>query len=1089
MKKYLFTFLFLATIVFGETYSDRLLVYVDNSVTGFAIDANTGRTNLEELNQEMDNIEATAIYQWLPNARPTDRDHDIYLNRYYVIQLSSSRVDIDDLVEEVGSLESILTSETMPIFRPTYIPNDPYWNQQWYLPNIEADEAYDLWDIDGGDIPGYFPDGEIVVAIADVGLDWDHPDLINNIWQNLGEDADGDGVVIIQNGNNWIFDPGDENGVDDDGDGYTDNFIGWDIAYNDNDPVPINNQADHGTLVAGCVSASTNNGTGIASVGWSVKLMGINNSNDATYITHGAQSILAAGQMGADVINMSWGSMSGCGGYQSVINTLYNTYGCILVGSAGNGGDDGNTNFDLHSPSSCNHVISVSATGQNDNFSCWATAGETVDLCAPGEAIRTTDVGGGTESVWGTSFSAPITAGAVALVWSRFPDAEQEWVEERIIENTDEFSDMEGSCQGNSLVGMLGTGRLNVYKAIASAAFPSLSYQAYALQLTEDDGDGVLNPGESAKMRVVLVNGEGWATATNVTAILSSSSPDIVITDDSATFPDIVGGGTGVNIIDRFEFSISGDAPPADIPLTLTITAGEPPVNYQTVETFDLELTLNQAGFPFTTGGNIYSSPLIFDIDQDGADEIVFGSDDYSVYALGSDGSEEWSFATGNQVRGSAAAADLEGDGDIEIVFCSKDQKCYILNGDGSVQAEYSANGFLMTTPALRDLDGDGDLEIIFGGFAKYLYVIHHDGTDFGSFPLYVDESIMMAPAVGDIDNDGSDEIVVGTWSNNVWAFDLDGTVVSGFPYSAGNKINSDPALADLDGDGTLEILVGSDDNYLYSINSDGSERFSVNTSGDVRGAPSVEDIDGDGDWEIFFGSNVKKVFGIDHEGNALSGWPQESTSAFKSAPVFADLNNSGHPSILAATTNGTLYAWDTAGNTADNFPISLQGTVQGSFAVADIDSDGDLEISVGASSNMAVVDIKTDAGNGEYWSMYRLNPTRSGNRSDFEMGVEDNFPMLPTQFVVYQNYPNPFNPSTRIRYDLPEQSFVTITIHDLLGRNVRTLVKEFQDAGQQSVVWDGKNEDGLSLSTGIYFFQVHIPDGNLRTKKMMLLK
>ena len=1089
MKKYLFTFLFLATIVFGETYSDRLLVYVDNSVTGFAIDANTGRTNLEELNQEMDNIEATAIYQWLPNARPTDRDHDIYLNRYYVIQLSSSRVDIDDLVEEVGSLESILTSETMPIFRPTYIPNDPYWNQQWYLPNIEADEAYDLWDIDGGDIPGYFPDGEIVVAIADVGLDWDHPDLINNIWQNLGEDADGDGVVIIQNGNNWIFDPGDENGVDDDGDGYTDNFIGWDIAYNDNDPVPINNQADHGTLVAGCVSASTNNGTGIASVGWSVKLMGINNSNDATYITHGAQSILAAGQMGADVINMSWGSMSGCGGYQSVINTLYNTYGCILVGSAGNGGDDGNTNFDLHSPSSCNHVISVSATGQNDNFSCWATAGETVDLCAPGEAIRTTDVGGGTQSVSGTSFSAPITAGAVALVWSRYPDAEQEWVEERIIENTDEFSDMEGSCQGNSLVGMLGTGRLNVYKAIASAAFPSLSYQAYALQLTEDDGDGVLNPGESAKMRVILANGEGWANATNVTAILSSSSSYIDITDDYATFPDIVDGGTGVNIVDRFEFSIAADAPPADIPLTLTITAGEPPVNYQTVETFDLELSLNQSGFPFTTGGSIYSSPLIFDIDLDGADEIVFGSDDYSVYALGSDGSEEWSFATGNQVRGSAAAADLEGDGDIEIVFCSKDQKCYILNGDGSVQAEYSANGFLMTTPALRDLDGDGDLEIIFGGFAKYLYVIHHDGTDFGSFPLYVDESIMMAPAVGDIDNDGSDEIVVGTWSNNVWAFDLDGTVVSGFPYSAGNKINSDPALADLDGDGTLEILVGSDDNYLYSINSDGSERFSVNTSGDVRGAPSVEDIDGDGDWEIFFGSNVKKVFGIDHEGNALSGWPQESTSAFKSAPVFADLNNSGHPSILAATTNGTLYAWDTAGNTADNFPISLQGTVQGSFAVADIDSDGDLEISVGASSNMAVVDIKTDAGNGEYWSMYRLNPTRSGNRSDFEMGVEDNFPMLPTQFVVYQNYPNPFNPSTRIRYDLPEQSFVTITIHDLLGRNVRTLVKEFQDAGQQSVVWDGKNEDGLSLSTGIYFFQVHIPDGNLRTKKMMLLK
>ena len=621
-------------------------------------------------------------------------------------------------------------------------------------------------------------------------------------------------------------------------------------------------------------------------------------------------------------------------------------------------------------------------------------------------------------------------------------------------------------------------------------SIPQLSFQGYSLQFTVDDGDGVLNPGESAKMRVILANELEGASASNVSAILSSSSMYIDITDDSAEFPDIEPGGTVVNIIDRFEFSIDPASPPEDISLTLTIsaTAGDPPLEYETVETFDLELTLNQSGFPFTTGGSIYSSPLILDIDQDGSDEIVFGSDDYSVYALGSDGSEEWSFATGSQVRGSAAAADLEGDGDIEIVFCSKDQKCYILNSDGSLQAEYSANGFLMTAPVLRDLDGDGDLEIIFGGFAKYLYVIHHDGTDFGSFPLYVDESIMVAPAVGDIDNDGSEEIVVGTWSNNVWAFELDGTVVSGFPYSTGNKINSDPALADLDGDGTLEILVGSDDNYFYSINSDGSERFSVYSSGDVRGSPTVEDVDGDGDLEIFYGSNIKKVFGLDHEGNELTGWPQSSTSSFKTAPVFADLNNSGQPSIIAATSSGTLYAWDAAGNTADNFPISLQGTVLGSFAVSDIDGDGDLEIASGASSNLVVIDIKTDGGSGEYWSMYRLNPTRSGNRSDLEMGVEVNHPMLPSQFVVYQNYPNPFNPSTTIRYDLSEQSYVQISIHDLLGRNVRTLVKELQDAGQKSVVWDATDAYGRSISSGIYLLSVNVDSESL-VQKMMYLK
>jgi len=172
-----------------------------------------------------------------------------------------------------------------------------------------------------------------------------------------------------------------------------------------------------------------------------------------------------------------------------------------------------------------------------------------------------------------------------------------------------------------------------------------------------------------------------------------------------------------------------------------------------------------------------------------------------------------------------------------------------------------------------------------------------------------------------------------------------------------------------------------------------------------------------------------------------------------------------------------------------DNFPITLGGTVEGSLSINDIDGDGDLEIGVGVSSELTLIDIKTEGGYGNYWSMYRLNPTRSGNRSDLEMGVEVNHPMLPNQFVVYQNYPNPFNPSTTIRYDLSEQSYVQISIHDLLGRNVRTLVKELQDAGQKSVIWNGKDENGVSMSAGIYFCQVHIPDGSLRTKKMVLLK
>ena len=115
-----------------------------------------------------------------------------------MLQFESSRLDIDDLVKQAESLESIRTSETIAIIRPTYIPNDPRWNQQYGLPLIEADLAYDLWDIEGGELPGQMEEGEIVVGVADDALEWDHPDLIDNIWQNLGEDADGDGVVIVQ---------------------------------------------------------------------------------------------------------------------------------------------------------------------------------------------------------------------------------------------------------------------------------------------------------------------------------------------------------------------------------------------------------------------------------------------------------------------------------------------------------------------------------------------------------------------------------------------------------------------------------------------------------------------------------------------------------------------------------------------------------------------------------------------------------------------------------------------------------------------------------------------------------------------------
>ena len=99
----------------------------------------------------------------------------------------------------------------------------------------------------------------VLVANLDTGCDWDHPDLIHNIWNNLGEDSNGNNATVIWNGSAWVFDPGDINGIDDDSNGKIDDFIGWDYSGNDNDP--YNPSSTHGTKTSGIVCGDGTNGT------------------------------------------------------------------------------------------------------------------------------------------------------------------------------------------------------------------------------------------------------------------------------------------------------------------------------------------------------------------------------------------------------------------------------------------------------------------------------------------------------------------------------------------------------------------------------------------------------------------------------------------------------------------------------------------------------------------------------------------------------------------------------------------------------------------------------------------------------------
>ena len=1093
MKKVILIIQFLTfQNIVGQTYNDRVLIYIENSVKNFEIIENSNKTNVDELNDELENIGATKIRQWLPNARPTDRDGDTYLNRYYIIELGSDREDINLILQSIENVGCVYSSETMIIMKPDYIPNDQRWNQQYGLQLIEADLAYDLWDIDNGEIPGAVEDGEIVVAISDIGLQWDHPDLVGNVWQNLGEDADGDGVVIVQSGNTWVFDPDDINGIDDDEDGYEDNFIGWDIAFNDNDPMPINNGYDHGTNVAGCVSSATNNNIGVASVGWSVKLMGLNVSNDGYYIQYGGQSILTAAQMGADVINMSWGGVGGCS-YTALINNAYNNYGCILVTSAGNGGSDGNTDFDLHTPSSCNNVISVSATGPNDNFGCWATAGETVDLCAPGESIWTTNVSGSYGSYWGTSFSSPIVAGAVALVWSKFPDADQEWVEERIISNTDEFSDMNGSCQGNSLEGMLGTGRLNIFKALSAGIMPSL-YISDVNYLNDTDDDGILNPGEQVQVKLIVGNEQGWADAENVVATISTEDDRIAIIDNTIEFTNTISAGSSsFTLVDHFLLYAFEDAQLGNVPCTVHLQAGTEENLYETTFQIEINISLDQNGFP-VAGMAIKSSPIIADVDGNSIGEVYFGSDNGNFYGYTIGGNEQWGFPfnTGANVRSSAAVRDVDMDGVKEIVFGSNDGNLYIINAFGMQELSYWQSGMIIGSPALVDLDQNGDFEIVFTtqeGNSGKVYAITEDGEDVSGFPVNLGEKMLAGAAAGDLEGDGSPDIVVCTWGDNIYAIENDGTIKPGFPVTSTNRFNAPATLVDIDQDGDLEIVAGNDSGLLHVLHHDGTEMASFDTGDDIRGGISVADINDDGSVELLF-TGYDDILHVWNpiDGVELDGWPFDMGSNSLTEPLTADLDNDGDLEIIAAIKNGLVFIFHHDGTPYNNAPFNLAGSIESSPAVGDLDGDGDYEIAFGTTAGLEVIDIKDDKGDRLSWNMHRGNLERTGSLGMTLVSIQDGELAIPKQFAVSPNYPNPFNPTTSIDIQIAQSSKLLVQVFDARGRLINTLINNDIDAGYYHVMWNGKDSKGYDMSTGVYFISV-ASGVDRNTQKIILLK
>ncbi len=367
----------------------------------------------------------------------------------------------DGLVK--NCIENNLSNRSIEYIEPNYTyhiaiePNDAYYTQQVYLSSIRANLA---WNHTIGS-------RAVVIAVIDSGVDIDHPDLKNNIWHNPDEI------------------PG--NGIDDDHNGYVDDYSGWDFVTRQADPRPKFGKnysylgINHGTIVAGVVAAQGNNRRGITGVTWHSKIMPLRvlDATGTGNTLNVAKAIDYAVANGADIINLSFVGSGRSITLQQAIQRA-NQAGVLVVAAAGNEVDHG---LDMTSQPrypvchdggfGSNWVIGVGSLDNQDHLASFSNYGKCVDLVAPGVGIFSTlyknsrnikfsrSYGG----YWsGTSVSAPQVSGVAALIKSLRPDLSLAELKKILLSGTDKIDYLNLPYKGK-----LGQGKLDAYKAVLNA--------------------------------------------------------------------------------------------------------------------------------------------------------------------------------------------------------------------------------------------------------------------------------------------------------------------------------------------------------------------------------------------------------------------------------------------------------------------------------------------------------------------------------------------------------------------------------------------------------------------------------------------
>lgn len=465
-------------------------------------------------------------------------------------------------------------------------PNDPDYPLLWGLPQIEANYA---WEITTGR-------RQVIVGVIDSGVDYNHPDLADNIFYNTGESM---------------------NGSDSDGNGFVDDIRGWDFYDNSNDPMDENR---HGTHVAGTIAAVGDNALGITGVAWETRIMPLRflSASGSGATSGGINSIAYGTMMGVDMTNNSWGG----GGFSQALYDVIaeaRDAGILFIAASGNSGQSdpgfparyGNTGLPDGLPP-LDNVISVAASSNDADDTLASFSNLNAHIAAPGVGIYSTILGNGYGSLDGTSMASPHVAGAAALLLAVQPDLDYLNVKNMLLTYVDDRS-------ANPIYEFYihSQGRLNINTALRNLNIPIMAHTATVMTDLNGPraGNGVINPGETVEL-ILSLRSVGMIDTENVSATLSTDSTYVTVTQATRFYGDFNQYQTIDNAL-PFVFTVDATTPtPYVIPLELTITADEggpwvesiPLTVYTSVDVSGTVRNLD--GSPFAGATVSYSGPF-----------------------------------------------------------------------------------------------------------------------------------------------------------------------------------------------------------------------------------------------------------------------------------------------------------------------------------------------------------------------------------------------------------------------------------------------------------------------------------------------